>query len=199
MPWRRPEQRPKCGRGRRCSDGGQGVLLGSTGFHEHAETTLKRDLRPAGKRTGRGWARRRVVEENPPSASGNLRARRPVSCRRNSSEQLYSRVSCTLPICHDRDVAPRQWVSGLAGCADLGSATCTSFADHPLRSSDETSRASSVVTTIRTRPEQKSYSDASVTSDGYVTDGVIRAVGNDMISTFYAYILDGVQPGPASG
>jgi integrase len=36
----------------------------------------------------------------------------------------------------------------------------------------------------------KAYTAASVTSDGYVRDGVIRAVSPDMVSTFHAYLLD---------
>jgi integrase len=42
----------------------------------------------------------------------------------------------------------------------------------------------------------KSYygSDAPLSVDGYVVDGVIRAVSPDMISTFYAYLLDEYRP-----
>jgi integrase len=36
----------------------------------------------------------------------------------------------------------------------------------------------------------KAYTPARTSSDGYVLDGVIRAVSADMISTFYAYLLD---------
>jgi integrase len=36
----------------------------------------------------------------------------------------------------------------------------------------------------------KAYQSASVSKDGYVLDGVIRAVSSDMLSTFYAYLLD---------
>lgn len=36
----------------------------------------------------------------------------------------------------------------------------------------------------------KAYTAASTTSDGYVRDGVIRAVSPDMVSTFHAYLLD---------
>jgi integrase len=34
----------------------------------------------------------------------------------------------------------------------------------------------------------------NVSKDGYVVDGVIRAVSADMISTFYAYLLDEYRP-----
>lgn len=34
----------------------------------------------------------------------------------------------------------------------------------------------------------------SESKDGYVVDGVIRAVSSDMISTFYAYLLDEYRP-----
>ncbi|WP_406276502.1 tyrosine-type recombinase/integrase [Nocardia sp. NBC_00881] len=40
----------------------------------------------------------------------------------------------------------------------------------------------------------KSYVSASPTRDGYTVDGVIRAVSDDMISTFYAYLLDEFHP-----
>lgn len=42
----------------------------------------------------------------------------------------------------------------------------------------------------------KSYAGASkhLSSDGHVIDGVIRAVSPDMISTFYAYLLDEYTP-----
>ncbi|MGK8507257.1 tyrosine-type recombinase/integrase [Nocardia asiatica] len=36
----------------------------------------------------------------------------------------------------------------------------------------------------------KSYVPAGPSKDGYTIDGVIRAVSDDMISTFYAYLLD---------
>ena len=36
----------------------------------------------------------------------------------------------------------------------------------------------------------KAYTAASMTGDGYVRDGVIRAVSPDMVSTFHAYLLD---------
>jgi integrase len=36
----------------------------------------------------------------------------------------------------------------------------------------------------------KAYKPANVSADGYVLDGIIRAVSADMISTFYAYLLD---------
>lgn len=36
--------------------------------------------------------------------------------------------------------------------------------------------------------------DEGVSRDGYVVDGVIRAVSPDMISTFYAYLLDEYHP-----
>jgi integrase len=36
----------------------------------------------------------------------------------------------------------------------------------------------------------KAYKSASVSNDGYVLDGVIRAVSADMVSTFYGYLLD---------
>jgi integrase len=36
----------------------------------------------------------------------------------------------------------------------------------------------------------KAYTTASVSRDGYVLDGVIRAVSADMVSTLYAYLLD---------
>lgn len=36
----------------------------------------------------------------------------------------------------------------------------------------------------------KAYSAARVSRDGYVVDGVIRAVSPEMISTYYAYLLD---------
>jgi integrase len=36
----------------------------------------------------------------------------------------------------------------------------------------------------------KTYTAARVNTDGYVQDGVIRAVSTDMISTFHAYLLD---------
>jgi hypothetical protein len=35
---------------------------------------------------------------------------------------------------------------------------------------------------------------ASLSRDGYVVDGVIRAVSPDMVSTFYAYLLDDYHP-----
>jgi integrase len=36
----------------------------------------------------------------------------------------------------------------------------------------------------------KAYRPANVSKDGYVLDGVIRAVSSDMVSTFHAYLLD---------
>ena len=36
----------------------------------------------------------------------------------------------------------------------------------------------------------KAYTAASTSTDGYVQDGVIRAVSPDMVSTFHAYLLD---------
>jgi integrase len=40
----------------------------------------------------------------------------------------------------------------------------------------------------------KSYVPAAPSGDGYVVDGVIRAVSDDMISTYYAYLLDEFHP-----
>ncbi|MFE3029027.1 tyrosine-type recombinase/integrase [Nocardia tengchongensis] len=40
----------------------------------------------------------------------------------------------------------------------------------------------------------KSYVAAEPSKDGYTVDGVIRAVSDDMISTFYAYLLDEFHP-----
>ncbi len=40
----------------------------------------------------------------------------------------------------------------------------------------------------------KSYVPEHPTHDGYIVDGVIRAVSHDMISTFYAYLLDEFAP-----
>ncbi len=40
----------------------------------------------------------------------------------------------------------------------------------------------------------KSARQASMSSDGYVIDGVIRTVSPDMISTYYAYLLDEYTP-----
>ncbi len=40
----------------------------------------------------------------------------------------------------------------------------------------------------------KAYKSANVSKDGYVLDGVIRAVSADMVSTFYAYLLDDFYP-----
>lgn len=40
----------------------------------------------------------------------------------------------------------------------------------------------------------KAYAQPNVGKDGYVLDGVIRAVSADMISTFYAYLLDDFRP-----
>nr|WP_231951567.1 hypothetical protein [Nocardia terpenica] len=40
----------------------------------------------------------------------------------------------------------------------------------------------------------KSYAPATPTRDGYTVDGVLRAVSNDMISTFHAYLLDEFGP-----
>ncbi|WP_245671312.1 tyrosine-type recombinase/integrase [Nocardia amamiensis] len=40
----------------------------------------------------------------------------------------------------------------------------------------------------------KSYVTADPSRDGYIVDGVIRAVSDDMISTFYAYLLDEYHP-----
>ena len=40
----------------------------------------------------------------------------------------------------------------------------------------------------------KAYRAASVSCDGYVLDGVIRAVSADMVSTLYAYLLDEYHP-----
>jgi integrase len=40
----------------------------------------------------------------------------------------------------------------------------------------------------------KSYCPSNVSKDGYVVDGVIRAVSADMVSTFYAYLLDDYYP-----
>ena len=46
------------------------------------------------------------------------------------------------------------------------------------------------------RARAKSYATAGehVSRDGYVVDGVIRAVSPDMISTFHAYLLDEYRP-----
>jgi integrase len=40
----------------------------------------------------------------------------------------------------------------------------------------------------------KAYVSTSVSAEGYVLDGVIRAVSADMISSFYAYLLDEYRP-----
>jgi integrase len=44
------------------------------------------------------------------------------------------------------------------------------------------------------RARAKSYVPAAPSRDGYTVDGVIRAVSDDMISTFYAYLLDEFGP-----
>ncbi|WP_280331151.1 tyrosine-type recombinase/integrase [Nocardia wallacei] len=44
------------------------------------------------------------------------------------------------------------------------------------------------------RARAKSYVAVGPSSDGYTVDGVIRAVSDDMISTFYAYLLDEFHP-----
>lgn len=46
----------------------------------------------------------------------------------------------------------------------------------------------------RARAKSKDAPGAHLTTDGFVTDGVIRAVSPDMISTFYAYLLDEYHP-----
>ncbi|MBX7134738.1 MAG: tyrosine-type recombinase/integrase [Fimbriimonadaceae bacterium] len=44
------------------------------------------------------------------------------------------------------------------------------------------------------RARAKSYHEAGVSPDGHVIDGVIRAVSDSMIGTFYTYLLDEFHP-----
>jgi integrase len=44
------------------------------------------------------------------------------------------------------------------------------------------------------RARAKSYVPAEPAKDGYTVDGVIRAVSDDMVSTYYAYLLDEFHP-----
>ena len=187
VPWRRPEQGPLS------AAAAANVAMAVKAYYAAlpASTStlgqLQRDLSPAGKQVGRG-GRHRVVESNP--LSPRKSARRPRFLPDEFVEQLYEPG-----VLHTaRDVMIVTWLHD--GGFRVGGLCGLRFCDlHLVRDHPCGQRREPHVHVIGRddNPNQaraKAYSDGSVSSDGYVLDGVIRAVSNDMISTFYAYVLD---------
>lgn len=190
--WRRPKQAPVLG----CSAAGNvATVVKAYYLSLQVSKNVRPDLVEAltAVRAGRGRNKDGRVTESNPIAPRNG-SRRPRFLPNEVVQALFEPGVLTTA----RDVMIVTWlhdggirVGGLCGLRfpDLHLIThhpCGQRADphiHIVGRDDNPNRA-----------RAKAYERAAPSKDGYSVDGVIRAVGDDMISTFYAYLLDEFRP-----
>ncbi|AFU02819.1 transposase [Nocardia brasiliensis ATCC 700358] len=187
--WRRPEQKPLGP----SAAGNVATVVKAYYLSLQVTGEVRPDLVEA-LTCGRSFARggRRSVESNP--LAPHKGSRRPRFLPDEVVEALFE--PGVLPTA--RDVMIVTWLHD--GGLRVGGLCGLRFCDlHLTRNHPCGQRADPHVHVVGrddnpNRARAKSYVPATSARDGYTVDGVIRAVSNDMISTFYAYLLDEFHP-----
>ena len=141
---------------------------------------------------GRRGSSRRMVEANP------LAPRKPTRRPRFLPDEVVEALFEPGVLTTARDVMIVTWLHD--GGIRVGGLCGLRFCDlHLIRHHPCAQRADPHIHVVGrddnpNGARAKACAPASVTQDGYVVDGVIRAVSTDMISTFYAYLLDDYHP-----
>jgi integrase len=154
---------------------------------EQVSSKLIDDLTSSGK-SARAGRPRRMVESNP--LSPRRGTRRPRLLPDEVVEALFQPEVLTTA----RDVMIVTWLHD--GGLRVGGLCGLRFSDlHLIRHHPCGQREDPHVHVIGrddnpNRARAKAYASSSVSRDDYILDGVVRAVSADMISTFYAYLLD---------
>ncbi|MGN2638962.1 tyrosine-type recombinase/integrase [Nocardia takedensis] len=190
LAWRRPDQKPLGP----SAAANVATVVKSYYLSLRAEGEVRPDLVEAltsGRSFGSGRSRR-GVESNP--LSPRKSSRRPRFLPDEIVEALFEPGVLTTA----RDVMIVTWLHD--GGLRVGGLCGLRFCDlHLTRHHPCGQRADPHVHVVGrddnpNRARAKSYDSASPTRDGYTVDGVIRAVSDDMVSTFYAYLLDEFGP-----
>ncbi|MDI9979822.1 tyrosine-type recombinase/integrase [Rhodococcus sp. IEGM 1307] len=187
--WRRPEQQPTVAASAAATTA---TIVKAYYLRLSVTQSIDPALVEALTRPGRS---RRVREANPLAPTKGTR--RPRFLPDEVVETLYRPGNLTTA----RDIMIVTWLHD--GGLRVGGLCGLRFADlHLIRHHPCGQRAEPHVHIVGrddnpNGARAKSYTDhraANMSKDGYVVDGGIRAVSPDMISTFYAYLLDEYHP-----
>jgi integrase len=193
LAWRKPSQKPLG------TSAASNVATIVKAYYLNLAASGQIGTELAGALKSRGFAtlRRgsgRVVEANP--LAPTKQARRPRFLDDSTVEALFERGVLT----SNRDVMIVTWLHD--GGMRVGGLCGLRFSDlHLVRHHPCGQRADPHIHIIGrddnpngARAKSFGPSGLNLSSDGYVVDGVIRAVSPDMISTFHAYLLDEYYP-----
>ncbi len=191
LAWRRPDQKPLGA----SAAGNVATVVKAYYLSLRATSEIRPDLIEA-LTSGRGVWRygrsKRTVESNP--LAPRKGARRPRFLPDEVVEALFAPGALTTA----RDVMIVTWLHD--GGLRVGGLCGLRFCDlHLVKHHPCGQRADPHVHVVGrddnpNNARAKAYVPAPPSRDGYTVDGVIRAVSDDMISTFYAYLLDEFAP-----
>lgn len=149
---------------------------------------LKRQLAASKQTRGRGGRIGRVIETNPLAPPKS--PRRPRFMPDEVVEALFQPGVLTSA----RDVMIVTWLheGGLrvGGLCGLRSCDLHLQKNHPCGQREQPHIHIVGRDDNPNRARAKAYSEAHVSHDGFIVDGVIRTLSPDMISTYYGYLLD---------